>query len=81
VGNKTDQENRKVSYQQGLEMSERYKMQFVECSAKNGSNISNKVLDFNYSDKIFEDLGQEMKGKLQELENQTNQETPQGNSA
>ena len=40
VGNKKDdEENRVVSYEQGEDMAENYKLQFFECSAKTGENI------------------------------------------
>ena len=40
VGNKIDAEDlRQVSYEQGEDMAENYKLQFFECSAKTGENI------------------------------------------
>ena len=40
IGNKNDlNENREVSYDEGLKMAEKFKMLFFETSAKNGENI------------------------------------------
>ena len=55
VGNKIDAEDlRQVSYEQGEDMAENYKLQFFECSAKTGENIEatfnalvKKILEVN----------------------------------
>jgi len=45
VGNKTDLEyKRQVSYKEGVELSERYEANFIEVSAKDGTNID-KIFD------------------------------------
>ena len=51
VGNKTDLEHkRQVSYKEGAELAEQYDANFLEVSAKNGTNI-NKIFD-NIVEKI-----------------------------
>ena len=41
VGNKCDDTtNRKVSYEEGLDLADFYKVQFIETSAKTGTNIA-----------------------------------------
>lgn len=46
VGNKCDlEENRKVTYQQGRQMAERYGMKFFETSAKSSQNVEELFYD------------------------------------
>ncbi len=55
VGNKCDDTiNWKVSYEDGQEFAEAYKLHFIETSAKNGTNI----------EEAFQILGWEMKDTL-----------------
>ena len=59
VGNKCDDtSNRKVSYEEGLEFAETYKLRFIETSAKNGTNI----------EEAFRDLGRDMKETLNHID-------------
>lgn len=39
VGNKSDSNSRQVTYNAGQQFADEYKLQFIETSAKNGSNI------------------------------------------
>lgn len=40
IGNKSDDStNRKVTYEEGQELAEMYKMQFIETSAKSDKNV------------------------------------------
>jgi len=45
VGNKCDlEENRKVSFEEGMELSKHYEIPFLETSAKNSVNVESSFL-------------------------------------
>ncbi len=55
VGNKSDIiERRKVTYEEGMELAKQYKIDFIETSAKNSTNIENAFL--NLSKNILEKM-------------------------
>lgn len=63
IGNKTDvPEERKISTEQGQKLANKYHIPFLECSAKDGTNI----------DEIFYTLGKNIKPLL-EKESHTDQ--------
>lgn len=55
MGNKNDlTERRKVTYEEGLELAKQYKIEFIETSAKNSTNIEQSFL--NLSKNILEKM-------------------------
>jgi GTPase SAR1 family protein len=45
VGNKCDlEENRKVSYEEGMELAKHYEIPFLETSAKNSVNVESSFI-------------------------------------
>ena len=58
VGNKTDMaDSRKISYDEGLQLAQKYKMGFLETSAKDNSNVKEAFMrigsEIKANDKIL----------------------------